>query len=354
MEIILVNDGSDDGSEKLCHEYAKNDSRIRVIDQVNKGVVSAKKKGVLAANGDFIGYVDSDDYIDADYFQKMMKLQTEHQTDMVAVGHFHEIGNRAELQKNAFLQGHYLFGEIAEKALYTGIFFEYGIGPHLCTKIFRADLVKQVQNIPENIRAGDDAAVVYPCLAKSNGIYISDMAGYHYVQHMGSVTKVSCTQEEKRIDALVEYLKQSMKNAGYEQEFSTQLEMYRKYLLVLRDIAVFDIGKDTLLTPFGGLHSGERIVLYGAGVLGQKIYRYLKNDGRIIITAWLDRNYESYRASGLDVDSPEKLRSEIPEYNYILIANITEKTVESIKKYLLSMKIAENKIRWFSDEFRGK
>ena len=136
---------------------------------------------------------------------------------------------------------------------------------------------------------------------------------------------------------------------------SCQLIAYENYLLSLRKIEVFDVpGEDSILAPYGGLRAGERIVLYGAGALGQGIYAYLKRDGRTEIAGWLDRSYEAYREQGFPVDSPECLRDRGFVYDYILIASIMDRTAMSIRNFLLSQGVKEEKIKWFTGAFCGK
>ena len=73
LEVILVDDGSPDGSGVLCDAYAAKDSRVRVIHKENGGVSTARNVGLDAAGGDYISFVDSDDYVDPDMYEKMVK-----------------------------------------------------------------------------------------------------------------------------------------------------------------------------------------------------------------------------------------------------------------------------------------
>ncbi|MDO5041518.1 MAG: glycosyltransferase [Peptoniphilus sp.] len=79
IEIILVDDGSKDNSLEICNDYAKQDKRIRVIHQENAGVSAARNKGILLARGEYIGFVDSDDWIDFEMYKSM--LNEAHKTD---------------------------------------------------------------------------------------------------------------------------------------------------------------------------------------------------------------------------------------------------------------------------------
>lgn len=85
IEIICVNDGSKDNSPKILEEYAKKDNRIIVINQENAGLSVARNSGIDIAKGEYIGFVDSDDWIDLDFFEKLYYSATSNDTD-IAVG----------------------------------------------------------------------------------------------------------------------------------------------------------------------------------------------------------------------------------------------------------------------------
>lgn len=88
LEIILVDDGSDDGSSKICDDLAKNDSRIKVIHKSNGGLSSARNAGIELANGDYIGFVDSDDYIVENMYETLYSLMNQNNADIAICDFF--------------------------------------------------------------------------------------------------------------------------------------------------------------------------------------------------------------------------------------------------------------------------
>lgn len=84
LEIILVDDGSDDGSSGICDEYARMDQRIKTIHLPHSGVSAARNAGLAAATGELLGFVDSDDWIDHDMYQYLYALMQEHDADVSA------------------------------------------------------------------------------------------------------------------------------------------------------------------------------------------------------------------------------------------------------------------------------
>ena len=150
---------------------------------------------------------------------------------------------------------------------------------------------------------------------------------------------------------LIKFLEESIGNLVSDivlrDGLREQLRIYNNYMLSLREIGIFD---KKLLLPFGGISYGSKVVIYGAGVLGQKIYQYLLKSKQIEIVEWVDQNFSYYREKGLDVNEPGRIS--LLTYDYILIANISHGVFVKIKKYLTEeLEVEDKKIRWFSDDF---
>lgn len=96
IEIIAVNDGSKDRSLNLLNQYMNKDERIVVIDQENSGVSSARNTGISVSRGEYIGFVDSDDWVDIDMYEELYNLAVDNQADMVMCSYIREFGNHSK------------------------------------------------------------------------------------------------------------------------------------------------------------------------------------------------------------------------------------------------------------------
>ena len=143
IEIILVDDGSTDHSGEICDAYAGQDCRIKVIHKRNGGLVSARQTGLQVANGAFIGAVDGDDWIEPDYLMQMYMAQEKSGADIVTSSLFIDFGETSHKVKDNFTPGLYDCERLLPNLLYSGRFFEYGVQPHLVTKLFRKEILKK-------------------------------------------------------------------------------------------------------------------------------------------------------------------------------------------------------------------
>jgi glycosyltransferase involved in cell wall biosynthesis len=98
IEIILVDDGSTDHSPAICDEFAEQDERIKVIHKRNGGLSDARNAGLDVATGEYIGFVDGDDWVDEDMYETLYHLIYEHQADISICTHYTELPNRTKVK----------------------------------------------------------------------------------------------------------------------------------------------------------------------------------------------------------------------------------------------------------------
>lgn len=100
LEIILVDDGSPDNSGKICDEYSRLDKRVRVLHQVNQGVSVARNQGVLMSQGSWISFVDADDWIEPDTYEKVVHVAETQKVDMIVWNTFYNYGAKQTVRNN--------------------------------------------------------------------------------------------------------------------------------------------------------------------------------------------------------------------------------------------------------------
>jgi glycosyltransferase involved in cell wall biosynthesis len=105
FELILVDDGSTDGSGNICDVYAKEDSRVSVVHTKNQGVVTARRTGVALAKGEYIACVDSDDWLDLDFYRSLFELSNESDAEILVCSRVARRGGC--IKTTAFAPGYY-------------------------------------------------------------------------------------------------------------------------------------------------------------------------------------------------------------------------------------------------------
>lgn len=202
LEIILVNDGSNDDSEKICLQFVDKDQRVHYIHQDNAGAAAARNNGINHATGDYIGFVDSDDYIDADMYETLLNTIVKNDAqvaqilsrritdDGVVINQ--ELINRTENKPPVVYS--------SDKAIE-----HYLIGNHsLCTHLYSGMLFRSVR-IPEGM-SGEDLAIVIPLYSQCNKIVKVNLYKYNYRFNYESVTNTPLNQ--RKINLFYEYEKQ--------------------------------------------------------------------------------------------------------------------------------------------------
>lgn len=196
IEIILVDDGATDSSGAICDEYAKKDARIQVVHKPNGGLTSAWKAGAAVANGAYLGFVDSDDWIDADMYERMWESAVKYDSDVVVCGLVFDYEDSSIPKRNeisGFEKEYYDRNEL--EALFPtlindGSFFGRMLQPARVTKLYRKELVARNMSLcKEEVSVGEDMQLTLPALidAKSMSV-VKDFYPYHYWFNQKSMT----------------------------------------------------------------------------------------------------------------------------------------------------------------------
>lgn len=180
LEIILVDDGSPDRSGEICDEYGYQDSRIKVIHQANRGVSAARNSGLCAATGDWIGFIDGDDWIEPDMYEYMLDMARKHGADMVQCGLFFD--EETESREMFCAETECVLSGGAEK---LGLRDLEKLGNSTCNKLYRKDVVGDLV-YDLSCPMGEDLLFNLQILQRSDGLVLGAEAKYHYVQHNAS------------------------------------------------------------------------------------------------------------------------------------------------------------------------
>lgn len=194
LEIILVDDGSPDGSGAICDEYAAKHQNIRVIHKENEGQTATRKAGLRIATGKYVAFVDSDDWVDSDMFAPMVAKAEAAGADIVATGFMRDFDNRQEAGRNGYPSGVYTGEELTrlrENALYYEPEKCEGIAPALWAKIFhRENTASAILSRNDTIRFGEDSLCTNAALCRAKCVVVdNDLHGYHYRIWGGSITQ---------------------------------------------------------------------------------------------------------------------------------------------------------------------
>lgn len=198
MEIIVVNDGSGDGTAAVIDAYAAKDSRIIAIHQENGGVTSARLRGVAEATGDWIGFVDGDDYIEPQMYERLLNNALESGADISHCGYRMVFpGGRVDYYYNTGRQVEQDHTE-GLRDLLEGRFVE----PGLVNKLFRKELFENLTaQLDISVKINEDLLMNYYLFKAARRAVYEDFCPYHYIVRKGSAAN-SRLNAHKLLDPL--------------------------------------------------------------------------------------------------------------------------------------------------------
>lgn len=351
LEIILVDDGSIDDSGKICDEYAQIDSRIKVIHKDNGGLVSARKAGLRSAKGKYTAFVDGDDWIDCNMYDYLIREMEKNRVDIIATGFFKECGESVSVLYDGVDEGCYdrAKGILSKQLFFKSRISNIGITSNMVTKLFRTDVVKDYyMKISDDISYGEDATCIYSSVPFVNRVQIVHKAFYHYRFRENSIVHTKNEKVLQQIGLLYEHLISCFRLHEDYKILRKQLSAFIT-LNVFRGLNYFmDIDDEVKIplyvVPHNVYKHGKRIVLYGAGMVGQAYERQLELSDECELVLWVDKMAAHYKSQGKKVDEVTEIVRH--EFDVILLAVSDEDMVSEIKKMLIGMGVDENNIYW--------
>lgn len=226
FEVILVDDGSTDSSGALCDQFARQDPRIRVIHRENGGLMSAWKAGVKLAQGRYVGFVDSDDWVEPDMFSTLLKAIERDESDMVTCGLVKDyLDGSAEVVYNSVPSGVYDRSRICKEifpVLLRGNRYSRGIVINRVTKLFRREMLTDIlPELSDDVSIGEDLLTTFRFLLTAQNITVlQQYTPYHYrINNQSMVKRYSDSKYEK-----IELLRERMLAIDSPQyDFSEQI-----------------------------------------------------------------------------------------------------------------------------------
>lgn len=272
LEIIIIDDGSTDETSLIYNKFQSNDERILVLKQQNSGVSKARNTGVKAATGDYICFVDSDDWAELNYCSELYSLLVGENADISIVEASYEDENGNVLCSKPISDEKIFDGNRALVLLLE----DQEIQSHPWGKLFKADLLKNV-HFPENLKCFEDYSTLFKIFNKAVKVIKSNEKLYHYIQREDSLShNLSPATAYQFFLAIMEVFEFWRNSAKVGDRNKIIKNIVRKLLMVLKRITrntkvdEMKSEKDEIRRAFNSF------LKYSATDIGLEYYFYLR------------------------------------------------------------------------------
>jgi glycosyltransferase involved in cell wall biosynthesis len=284
LEIILVDDGSKDHSGILCDSYAKTDKRIIVIHQSNKGPSEARNAGLKIARGDYIGFIDGDDWVSSDYYEHLMQIAEREDADIVS-GLYKMVSGQKKNRSRHFhevittLEGEKILDKFLGSAIKGGV-------THVscCSKIYRRACVKN-HFFDKKISYSEDLLFNWEVLNSVKKYVCTNYAGYYYFSNRNSITKKKFSRKILELYYVADKLEQIyqfdqrkihflLRQYRVKADFSILIKLLRTQDKdkELAETVIENVKKGYQVLIFSPLSFSRKIVLTLVKIIPQKIF----------------------------------------------------------------------------------
>lgn len=344
IEIILVDDGSTDGSTDICREYEVADSRIRLIIQENAGAAAARRTGTEIATSSYIGFVDSDDIIDADLYEVLLDYMGD--CDLVTSS---AVSGNA-IWKDGIPAGIYSTNEemqyVLDNFIMLGDSYTRGITATNSCKLFKTVLARKVfEEIEPKIYFGEDAEFMYRYILQCKSIRVTELCKYYYRMRGSSASHSAHNDFMTNLNILYLSMRKAFIGHPCEARLMEQLQAYIAHYLCTVPGRMGFSEKTRFIKYVNPMYNellDKKVALYGAGVVGKDYYLHMIRNG-ISPAIWVDRRYNELQ-SNYQIKPIEELLT--AEYDCIVIAVLEKELAEGITDELIELGINQKLIIW--------
>ena len=182
LEIILVDDGSIDISGDICDEYALHDARVRVIHKENGGLSDARNAGLDVARGNYVAFIDADDYVHPSFVELLLKTINETGAQ-IAVSTWQELKDGDKPRKVKTRRPRCTI--LTQEEAISSVFYQKKLNHSACSRIFETQLFNNLR-FPEGMLY-EDLAIIYPLLCKVEKVALINTPMYYYMHRQGSI-----------------------------------------------------------------------------------------------------------------------------------------------------------------------
>lgn len=246
LEIILVDDGSPDNCPAICDEWAKRDKRIKTIHKTNEGAGLSRNAGIDNAGGDYVLFVDSDDYIDLSATEKCVEALRKNNSDVVMFGRV-EVKSNGETKIKPILTDKYFFAdeEVIQDVL-PGLFInEKGFGVGVCGKMFNLAKIKEngIRFCSEREILSEDACFLLKLFNHISSVSLLDRNFYYYYQNANSFSRTYKKNLPEMNDRFLSFCIKLCEKYGYSEKTVSYIKArYHIYALTgMKHVIVSDM-----------------------------------------------------------------------------------------------------------------
>lgn len=241
VEIILVDDGSPDGSGRICDAYAQRDARVRVLHKTNEGVMKARLSGLEMASAPYVGFVDGDDFVAPDMYETLWKEADERRAQVVCCSMIRYWNEEKQQPDHRARRMSGFYDEKNLDVFYSRFFSDNtpnadkcSIAPSLCDKLFERRMIleryRKVMQNGEKLFMGEDMLITYSCLLQAKRISVmGEYTPYYYVYRESSAVNGFKSGYLDNTESLLKQLKQMSLPEEAEQPVGRAISRYASY-----------------------------------------------------------------------------------------------------------------------------